>query len=201
MAKNWTQSAPGRATFGDVKTWLKVALAVVVIWGVAIGIISYARSLRPTQQSIAAYIQKNDLASRSLADRAKVIHKVGEMLNQLPLEERQAMRPGTTDEFFRALTPDEQTAFLDETLPTGFKQMMEAFNKMEPEKRKRFVEGALKEMQKHQGEAVPPVDDQNVKRIVDQGLRSFYTDASADVKLDLAPLIEQMQVNLQGGVR
>ena len=37
------------------------------------------------------------------------------------------------------------------------------------------------------------------QRVIDQGLKSFYSDASADTKLDLAPLIEQMQRNLQGG--
>jgi hypothetical protein len=101
--------------------------------------------------------------------------------------------------FFRSLTPDEQTRFLDLTLPTGFKQMMDALNKMEPEKRKRFVEKSLAEMRQREGEERPEAgDDPNVGKIVDQGLRSFYSEASADVKMDVAPLIEQMQKNLQG---
>jgi hypothetical protein len=53
------------------------------------------------------------------------------------------------------------------------------------------------EMKKHQGDQPKDVDQKNVQKIVDQGLRSFYSDANADVKLDLAPLIEQMQQNLQ----
>ena len=78
---------------------------------------------------------------------------------------------------------------------------MESFNKMDPARRKRIVEGALTEMKKHEGDAPKRAveDDQLAQHVVDQGLRSFYTDASADVKLDLAPLIEQMQRNLRGG--
>jgi hypothetical protein len=34
--------------------------------------------------------------------------------------------------------------------------------------------------------------------MIDQGLQSFYSDASAVTKMDLAPLIEQIQKNLQG---
>ena len=36
-----------------------------------------------------------------------------------------------------------------------------------------------------------------MQKMVEQGLRSYYSDATADVKMDLAPLIEQMQKNLQ----
>ena len=45
----------------------------------------------------------------------------------------------------------------------------------------------------------PP--DAHIAKIVDQGMRSFYSEANAEVKLDLSPLIEQMQRNLQGGVK
>ena len=77
---------------------------------------------------------------------------------------------------------------------------MEAFNKMEPAKRKELVAHALEEMKKHAGEDPPPGMDDNLRaKIVDQGLKSFYADASADTKIDLAPLIEQMQRNLQFG--
>lgn len=101
---------------------------------------------------------------------------------------------------FGSLTPAEQEAFLDATLPSGFKQLMDSFNKMEPAKRKQLVENALNEMKKHEGEAPPPGrDDKLAQHVVDQGLRSFYKDADANVKLDLAPLIEQMQKNLQSG--
>ena len=180
--------------------WLKIGLALCTIWAIAAGAIYLARSAKPTAQSVAAYIQGNNIDSKSGADRKKMIDRVAGMMNQITLDERQELRrEHVTDSFFRSLTPDEQSAFLDATLPTGFKQMMEAFNNMPKDKRKEFVDRALTEMRKHEGEQPPPdIDERNEQKIVDQGLHSFYSDANADVKLDLAPLIEQMQKNLQG---
>ena len=57
---------------------------------------------------------------------------------------------------------------------------------------------ALAEAKKRQGEAPPAgLNDQLVQKMVNQGLNTFYAEASANAKLDLAPLIEQMQRNLQ----
>ena len=181
--------------------WLKIGLVLCAIWAVAGGAIYLARSAKPTAQSVAAYIQGNDINSKAGEDRKKMIDRVSAMMNRITLDERQELRrEHVTDNFFRSLTPDEQAAFLDATLPTGFKQMMDAFNKMDPAKRKELVDRTLTEMRKHEGDQPPRnIDDKNVQKIVDQGLHSFYSDASADVKLDLAPVIEQMQKNLQGG--
>lgn len=176
--------------------WTKIGLSLVVIWALAAGVITWARTSRPTAKSITAYLDKADLAS----NRPRVIARVQSMLNEAPFEDRQRLnRSGVTRKFFASLNPGEQAAFLDATLPSGFKQLMESFNKMEPARRKRLVEGALAEMKKHEGEAParPLEDDQLAQRVIDQGLRSFYTDANADVKLDLAPLIEQMQHSLR----
>jgi hypothetical protein len=76
--------------------------------------------------------------------------------------------------------------------------MMDAFNKMDPEKRKRMVDRALDDMKKRAGEEPQrDADDPHIGKIVNEGLRSFYSEANAEVKMDLAPLIEQMQSNLQ----
>ena len=69
---------------------------------------------------------------------------------------------------------------------------------MDPVRRKQIVDQALARMKEHEGQGPPPGADSNVaQHVIDQGLKSFYRDANADVKLDLAPLIEQMQRNLQ----
>ncbi len=183
--------------------WLKIAAALVAVWLVVAGAIYFARRAKPTPASVAAFLQAEKLEGKSPDARAKFIGQGAAMLNRLDYEQRgQLRRERVPEKFFRALTKEEQARFLDETLPSGFKQMMESFNKMTPEKRRAFVQKALDEMKKHEGEAPPPdLDDPNVRRIVDQGLRSFYNDTSAEVKLDLSPLIEQMQHNLQGAPR
>jgi hypothetical protein len=180
--------------------WLKLILVLAGVWLIAGGVIWWARAAKPTPEKIANYLAAHPVDGLAGAKREKVIHKVADQINALEYEQRRELRMGRRlDAFFRSLTPEEQTRFLDLTLPTGFKQMMEAFNKMEPQKRKRFVERALNDMKQQEGAEPPPgSDDPHVKKIVEQGVRSFYSDASADVKMDFAPLLEQMQKNVQG---
>lgn len=179
--------------------WRSVLLALVLVWAVAGSIIYGVRQARPTAQSLTVYLGKHPLTTESGTKRTKIITRVVDMLNGLSLEDRQTLRSdGVTRDFFMNLTPAEQAGFLDATLPAGFKQIMEAFNKMEPEKRKEFVNRALAEAKRRQGEAPPAgLNDQLVQKMVNQGLNTFYAEASANAKLDLAPLIEQMQRNLQ----
>jgi hypothetical protein len=181
--------------------WFKLAAALLGIWLIAGGAVFFARSVKVTPESVSAYITSHPLDGKSPGDRAKVIEKAADQLNHLGYEERREVRMGKgLDGFFRALTPAEQTRFLDLTLPTGFKQMMEALNNMTPEKRQKFVTKALEDMKKHEGDRPPDAEmDTNARKIIDQGFKSFYSDASADVKMDVAPLIEQLQKNLQGG--
>ena len=182
-----------------MKFWRNVLLALALVWAAAGGIIYGVRQARPTAQSLTFYLQQHPLTMETGARRAKIINRVGDMLNGLSLEDRQTLGgDGVTRDFFMSLTPPEQAAFLDATLPAGFKQIMEAFNKMEPEKRKEFVNRALAEVKKRQGEAPPAGwNEKLVQKMVNQGLNTFYAEASANAKLDLAPLIEQMQRNLQ----
>jgi hypothetical protein len=117
-------------------------------------------------------------------------------MNALSYDQRREVRMGKKlDGFFRALTPAEQSTFLDRTLPTGFKQMIDALNKMDPLKRKQFVERSLRDMKEREGE--DPKIDQNARKMMDEGFKSFYSDASAEVKMDVEPLLEQLQKNLQ----
>jgi hypothetical protein len=70
---------------------------------------------------------------------------------------------------------------------------------MDPAQRKRFVERSLKDMREREGDQPPDAElDANARKIIDQGFKSFYSEASAETKMDVAPLIEQLQKNLQG---
>ena len=180
--------------------WLKLLGVLAIIWLVAGTVIFFARSAKVTPESLVAYADTHPIDGKPAAERAKIIEKLAGQMNELAYEDRRGVRMSKgLDGFFKALTPEEQTRFLDLTLPTGFKQMMDALNKMTPEKRQQFVEKALTDMKKHEGERPPDAElDANAKKIIDQGFKTFYSDASADVKMDVAPLIEQLQKNLQG---
>jgi hypothetical protein len=183
-----------------MKIWLKAGGLILAVWLIAAIAIHIAHTRQPTVASITDYVHSTDLDSLQGADRQRAITRMENMVNGVSLDERQQLdRARVTRDFFEKLTADEQGAYLDATLPTGFKEMMESFNKMDPVKRKQFVSRALEQMKEHQGEGPPPDPKQAqiAQHVIDQGLKSFYSDASADTKLDLAPLVEQMQQNLE----
>ena len=45
--------------------WLKIGVVLCAIWAVAAGAIYVVRSQKPTAQSVAAYIQANDINSKT----------------------------------------------------------------------------------------------------------------------------------------
>lgn len=175
-------------------------IGLAAVWIVAGFGIYLAREATPTAESVATLIRDTKLDGLPAETRRDAIDEVAGKLNRLPFEERQKLRANRAPRgFFKTMTPDEQRRFLDATLPAGFQQMMEAFNKMKPEERKKMVARALDEMQQREGEEPPPdVSDPRMQTIVEQGLQSFYRDASAETKLDLAPLIDQMQKRMRG---
>jgi basic membrane lipoprotein Med (substrate-binding protein (PBP1-ABC) superfamily) len=174
--------------------------AVIGIWLVVYGLHRWAEAAKPTPEKLVAFVAAHPVDGRSGAQRDKVIDSVAQQLNQLEYEERRDLRVNKKLEaFFKSLNSAEQDRFLDLTVPAGYKQMMEAFNKMAPQKRKQMVEKAMVQIQAQTiDEAKPQMDDPHVRKMIDQGFQSFYSDASAETKMDLAPLIEQIQKNLQG---
>ena len=182
-----------------MKIWIKTGALIATVWIVAGIIIHFASASQPTAASVTTYVHSIDLDSLQGNARARAINRMEDMVNRVSYADRQQLdRDRINRDFFGKLTPAEQDAYLDATLPTGFQQMMEAFNKMDPVKRKQFVSQALAQMKEREGEGPPPGINSNVaQHVVDQGLKSFYRDANADVKLDLAPLVEQMQRNLE----
>ena len=180
--------------------WLKLIAALALVWLVAGSVVFFARRAKVTPETVATYVAAHPVEGKAPAERAKIVEKLAGQMNQLAYEDRRGVRMGKgLDGFFRGLTPEEQARFLDLTLPTGFKQMMAALNKMTPEKRQSFVTKALEDMKKREGERPPDEQlDANARKIMDQGFKTFYSEASAEVKMDVAPLIEQLQKNLQG---
>jgi hypothetical protein len=180
--------------------WIKAAVVLVLVWGIAAGAIYWARSARVTPETLAKYIETHSMEGRTGNDRSRVLDTVANQLNQLDFEQRREMRMGRKlDKFFRSLTPQEQSEFLDRTLPTGFRQFMQSLNKMERAQRKQFVEKALRDMEERGGGERPQGEpDKLGQKIIDEGFKSYYREASAETKMDIAPLLEQMQRNMQG---
>lgn len=175
--------------------WIKIAVLVVLVWGVVGGAIWIVRKNRPTPERIAEFVGANGLDGKAAGDRAKVIERVAAQVNQLDYDQRRELdKQRRLAGFWDALNDREKSRYLDLVLPTGFRQMMENFNKMEPGKRKRMVQKAVDDLHAHGGDREGrDVNDPQFKKIVDQGLKSFYSDATIDAKMDALPFLEALE--------
>src|SRR5215467_12867847 len=136
-------------------------LAVVVIWVIAMTGYFIARNSKPTAEKVRAYAESVDLKKLSGADRARAIRKLADKLNALSIEERQRARMDeVAKDWFEQMTEEEKAAFIEATMPTGFKQMLTAFEELPEERRRRTIDDTLRRLKDTRarilaGEGVP----------------------------------------------
>ena len=188
---------------------IKAVAILAVVWGVVWIGLTVARSKTPTPEKLVAYVDENPLTDIEDPDeRRKVIGNIADMLNQLPPEDVRVLAEENENdprrEFFETMTEEEQRFFMEKRIGKAFDQMMQSFNTMEREERKRIVERTLNQMRRdgNQRDGIGRLEDTDPEmsdKIINEGLRAYYQEANAETKLDLAPVLEQMQLNLGGG--
>ncbi len=186
------------------RVWLIGSMVLFGIWMCAMAVMWFARAQKMTVEKVSAYVSTHSLKSMSQIERMRTIEELARRVNQLGFEERQKFRFEKKLRLtYEEMTDAEKSRYLDMTLPAGMKQMMESFNNMTPEKRKKLVNRAVTELTRAQNEASQEeldkaLNDQNLRRVIDQGLKAYMSEANAASKLEIQPLIEQMQAMMQG---
>lgn len=191
--------------------WAVAILAA--IWVVAAAGFFISKSMKVTAEKVKAYVGMVDLSKLSGAERARAIQTLADMLNRLSAEERQRLRLGRAqDKWFETMTEEEKGSFIEATMPTGFKQMITAFEQLPETKRRRAVDDAVKRLREQQSKMEsgeppkaqgtnrpPPISPELEKKVREIGLKSFYSQSSAQTKAELAPLLEEMQKAMESG--
>ena len=190
------------------------AIAILLIWLAAWGGFVIARNSKQTADKVADYLRATDLTRLSGAARAKALRDLADRMNRLPRDERRKSRLDVEwRRWFEQMTEEEKMSFLDATLPTGFKQMIAAFEELPEAKRKRAVDDSIKRMREAretlsadpewQGRVntnrPSELDVEMQKKVVTTGLKTFYGESSAQTKAELAPLLEEMQRSMESG--
>lgn len=195
------------------KRWrplLLAGLAVVAVWMLAMAGYSVAKGSRMTAQKVQAYVASLDLSKLTGKARAKAIEGLIKRLNALSPEERRKARFSRSGmPWFESMTEQEKGYLVEQTMPTGFKQMLSSFEKLPDDKRRRAIDDAVRRFKEVQKEAAeqggPPLDDgppvskdleQKIRTI---GLKTFYAESSAQTKAELAPLLEELQRSMESG--
>src|SRR6266478_498262 len=190
------------------------ALAVVAIWLAAWAGHTIARNSVVTADKVRAYVESLDLTKLSGSARAKALQRLAGMLNALsPEERRRARMDRLYSRWFAEMTEEEKGVFIEATLPTGFKQMLTAFEEMPEERRHRAVEDAVRRLKQAQtrmqggsGQAdqggtngPPPLSDELQAKMRTIGLKAFYSQSSAQTKAEMAPVLEELQKVMESG--
>lgn len=190
---------------------IKTAATLAVIWILVFAVRSIAASKKITAERLQNEISElafddwsEDSGSSSEAEeRENEIRRIADMVNRLDFAERQKNRENqSAEDFFRKLDAREKNLFVDLTIVETMGRFMEALDQMPPEQRKDFVQKGLSEIQEGRTEAdmarAQEMDEDLLTKISEEGMRAYFNEASADTKLDLAPLMEAMNEVMQG---
>lgn len=188
------------------------ASAIIAIWATAWAGQWYFGHLKMTADKVRAYMESVDFAHLTGDARAEALKRLEDKLNALSYEERQRLRAERLiNRWFAEMTEDEKARFIEATMPTGIKQMLDAFEQLPEDKRRKAVDDALKNLREAnqraatngvtalKGTNAPPVSPELEAKIRTIGLNSFYSQSSAETKAELAPVLEELQRTMESG--
>jgi hypothetical protein len=188
-----------------------IALAVLAaVWLLAWAGYAVAQSRKVTGEKVRAFLAANDLDRVPTADRARVLAELARQLNALSFEERRRARLSREwERWFAAMSEEERRAFLEATMPTGLKKMIEHFEQLPEATRRKTVDDALRRLREAErngagagsGEQRPPAElsEETRRRMVTLGLDTFFKESSSRTQAEVLPLLEEMQRTMQRG--
>lgn len=190
-------------------------LVLVAVWLVTLSGYSFFKSRKVTAEKVAAYLQEVDLNRLSGEARQRALRELADKMTALPFEERRKARMDERwREWFEAMTDEEKGKFIEATMPSGFKTMLSSFEKLPEEKRRKAINDSIRDLKRARDEMAadggdspfrlgtnrpPALSDELQQKIITLGLKSFYSEASAQTKAEAAPLLEEMQRAMESG--
>ena len=188
---------------------------LVFVWLAAWAGYTMAKNSKMTAVKLRTFVESTDLGKLHGAERAKAIQKLANKLNALSAEERRRMRMGNmAGRWFEEMTEEEKESFIEATMPTGFKQMIAAFEQLPEEKRRKTIGDVITRLHEarekiaagepgqisERGQTNVLVLSKGLEEKVRMvGLKTFYSQSSAQTKAELAPVLEELQNVMRAG--
>ena len=186
--------------------------SIIGIWLMAWAGFAYFESRKVTADKVRAFVESVPFARLAGAARAKALKELEDKLNALPYDERQRFRAEhLMNDWFARMTDAEKEEFVAATLPTGVKQMINAFEQLPDDKRHKAIDDAIRNLRAANNRAAsngtgqagtnapPPISPELEAKIRTLGLKTFYSQSSAQTKAELAPLLEELQRVMESG--
>lgn len=147
-----------------------------------------------------------DGGSVTASDRALYLQRVIMNLNRLDVSQRRSLREDgqdLIDRFFASLTPEEQKLYVDRTVEPYLTTLEAGLKRLPEEEKKRLVarlRGDLRNLRagSSDGERLNDQDREFLELMIAEDPVLFLRGAPLKVKMELAPVLEEMQSRLQG---
>jgi len=185
------------------------AAAILVTWLLAWTGYALAKRSRMTAERVTAYQNSLDLERMSAEQRRKALQALVDKLNALSADERSRWHFGR--DWFRRLTDEEKNQFIDGFLPGEMKRALSFFEHLPKEQQQKDINDAMRELRQHasdggsasahgtvdtNGPLVSPGLDRKIRTM---GLNALYSQSTAQTKAELAPLLLEVQRQMERG--
>jgi hypothetical protein len=190
---------------------IRALVVIAIIWAAVFAVRSWAAQRKITAEALQKAVESSQFAdwstqagsSTDAERREQQIRKIADITNRLDFREREKNRENRTLEgLFRNLSTDERNLFIELTVAESMSQFMIALDKMSPKERKSFVKRGLEEVAAGRTEEdikrTKELGDDVIEKVTTEGMKAYFQKASADTKMDLAPLMEAMNDIMQG---
>lgn len=181
--------------------FLQAALALAVVWSAVAATSLFINASIPTAEKLLGYLATDPLET---SPRPAVVDAVAADYVRLPFLQKRELRAveagGRFDSFLSQLTGEEKSRFVELALPRGFRDLLDGFAKMDSGERKKNLERSRRELLENLGDSpaklmIEAAGPGLIKQIAETGLGPFFDSLPPDAKLQLLPMIEQMQNN------
>lgn len=195
------------------KILIQATVVLVLLWGAVTIVRVVAGSKQITAEKVRQTVEATGFEdwsghdSAPSAARAKErdgkLREVAELVNRLDFAEAEKNRDNRSlENMYRLMSRQEKALFANLTVAKSMDRMMQGLDQLPPEQRKQFVEKGLEEIRSGKtGQDISRAKeiDENLPDIIAQeGMRAYFEKASADLKLELAPIMEEINGVMQG---
>jgi len=189
--------------------WLVALALLALIWGVVAVVMQRTDELVSWPGKVLGLLEDTpwlEGGSVSESERRLHLHRVITNLNRLEAAQRRSLREDgqeAIDRFFASLTPEEQKEYVNRTVEPYLKTLDAGLKRLPEEERKRLVarlRGDLRNLRGNSadGERLNDQDREFLELMIDEDPVLFLREAPLKVKMELAPVLEEMQSRLQG---
>ena len=181
--------------------FIQAAVALALVWSAVAALSAWMDASIPTAGKLLAYVDGRPLEKHPRGD---VVESVAADYVRLSfLQKRELRAPeagGRFDGFLSQLTGPEKARFVELALPRGFRDLLDGFGKMDQRERQKNLDRSRRELLENIGDSpaklmIEAAGPALVKQIAEKGLGPFFDALPPDAKLQLLPMIEQMQNN------